>query len=94
MTDKQAFIQKVRSLGTISSVTGKVYCITSVSPSYITGIRLSTDKPFRITTDKLYAAFTDLSEKGLPITTSILKAYVDRTQSPSLAILNVLKSIE
>lgn len=94
MIDKHSFIQKVKSLGTISSVTGKEYCITSASSSYIIGIRLSNDKPFKISTDRLYAAFTDLSEKGLPITTTTLKAYVDRTQSPSLAILNALKSIE
>lgn len=88
--DKVAFIKFVAAQGTVFSVTGVEYRIISVDASLITGIRLSTKKPFEIRTESLYRAYRDFVSQKELLTTKALKPYVDRVQSPSLAILKVV----
>lgn len=88
--DKVAFINFVAALGTVFSETGIEYRIISVDDSLITGIRLSTGKSFKIRTESLYRAYKDFVSRKELLTTTALKPYVDRVQSPSLAILKVV----
>ncbi|MDE6795158.1 MAG: hypothetical protein K2J63_07610 [Muribaculaceae bacterium] len=86
--DKATFIERIKALNTIKSVNGIEYRIDDVDDKYIEGTRLSTGKSFKIPMNKLYQAYSDL--KDTVITTSTLKPYVDRVQSPSLAILKAI----
>lgn len=73
-----------------TSVTGIRYININSEGVNITGIRESTSNPFSINSLKLYQALCELDI----FTTSSLKPYVDRVQSPSLAILKELGVLE
>lgn len=88
--EKNEFISKIRNLGTVKSVTGIIYRIDSVNDKYIVGTRLSTHNEFKIETDGLYRAYCDISKEIIPMTTPALRDYINRTQSPALAIIKSL----
>ena len=85
---KEQFIDRVRALQSVKSVKGVTYSRLTVVGHICTGIRESTGQWFEISLDKLYAAYVDIDEKEL--NTSTLKKYVDRRQSPGLAILKAI----
>lgn len=89
--NKTQFINLVKELGSVESVSRVVYLIESVTNQYVIGLRTSTQKPFKIETDGLFAAYNDMINGKLPLTTTALKTYVNRTQSPALAILMALR---
>lgn len=80
----------VKSLDTVYSVRGKEYRILSVDGASIIGTRPAPAEPFEINTERLYEAYTNIVRNDLPLTTTTLKPYVDRRQSPALAILKTL----
>lgn len=77
------FTQAIKSISTAQSVTGIVYSKLSLNNNIITGFRESTMVSFNISLERLYEAYSNLSV----FNTKSLKPYVDRLQSPSLAIL-------
>ena len=89
--EKKEFISRITNLGEVESVTGVNYRIVSINDKYILGTRLSTLKEFKIETDKLYRAYCDISNGVIKMTTTALRAYVNRTQSPALAIIMTLR---
>ena len=89
--EKNDFISNIRTLGAAESVAGGVYRIDSVNERYVVGTRLSTLKEFKIETDGLYHAYCDISNGIIPMTTTALRNYVNRTQSPALAIIMSLR---
>lgn len=82
---KSDFIDLVKGMSSLTSVQGCVYSNIHVINDFIVGKRESTQNEFRINLDKLYEAYVCIEYSQL--NTSILKDYVDRVQSPSLAIL-------
>lgn len=91
--EKNVFISRIKKLGAVESVSGFVYRIDSINDRYIVGTRLSTLKEFKIETDGLYQAYCDISRGVTPMTTTALRAYVNRTQSPALAIIMSLRKL-
>ena len=85
--EKFDFISKIKELDTVESVSGIVYRIDAVNGKNIIGTRQSTLKEFKIDTDGLYRAYCDIVRGVIPMTTTALRNYVNRTQSPALAIL-------
>lgn len=83
-----AFIQAINQLHVVYSVQGVKYSGIFATRNEITGLRESTHKGFSIKSQSLYQAYQDLDISNL--TTAALKPYVDRVQSPSLAILKAL----
>ena len=91
--EKNEFISRIKKLGAVESVSGVVYRIDSANERYIVGTRLSTLKEFKIETDGLYKAYCDILRGTTPMTTTALRNYVNRTQSPALAIIMSLRKI-
>ncbi|MDE6556302.1 MAG: hypothetical protein K2K55_05000 [Duncaniella sp.] len=87
---REQFIAAIRQLDTVESVSGKIYRIDVITDRHVLGTRLSTLREFKIDTDGLYRAYRDISTGIIPMTTTALRDYVNRTQSPSLAILTHL----
>ena len=85
---KKDFIEKVKDLKKVVSVTGINYVNLSVAGSMCYGKRESTNNPFEVDLDKLYKAYSDCDVSEL--NTTKLKKYVDRVQSPALAILKAI----
>lgn len=77
------FCEAIKKITTATSVTGIVYSSIQVTADSVQGIRESTGAPFSIQLKKLYDAYRYVDV----FTTTALKPYVDRVQSPSLAIL-------
>lgn len=91
--EKSDFISNLKKLGAAESVSGVMYRIDSVNDKYIIGTRLSTLKEFNIETDGLYNAYDDIIAGKIPMTTTALRDYVNRTQSPALAIIKSLRKM-
>ena len=79
----EEFKQKIQGIKTVKSVRGVVYSQIKICGNEIIGKRESTKEEFCIDLQQLYLAYTNLEH----ITTTTLKEYVDRVQSPALAIL-------
>lgn len=80
---KDEFIKRLQLITSAKSVTGVKYDNIRIVGNICTGIRTSTQKPFEIYIDRLYEAYLKCSV----FTTTSIKPYVNRVQSPSLAIL-------
>ncbi len=89
--NRAEFIEKLKKLGGAESVSGIVYRIDAVNDQYVIGTRLSTLKPFKIETDGLFRAYQDALAGKIAMTTTALRPYVNRTQSPALAIIMSLR---
>jgi len=87
---KEEFIKAISKINSATSVTGMMYSNIRFENGMIIGMRESTLRPFTIKVDKLYNAYKDLKE----FTTLSLKPYVDRVQSPSLAILIAIGAVK
>lgn len=77
------FCSAIKSVSSAQSVKGINYINLTVENDIIDGVRESTNAPFSISLKRLYEAYCKVSV----FSTSSLKPYVDRVQSPSLAIL-------
>lgn len=77
------FSNAIRLISSAQSVTGINYINLAVEDGKIVGIRESTNAPFSISLNSLYQAYSEVKV----FTTGSIKPYVDRVQSPSLAIL-------
>ena len=91
--EKADFILNLKKLGGVESASGIYYRIDSVSDKYVIGTRLSTLKEFKIETDGLFWAYNDVLTGKIPMTTTALRSYVNRTQSPALAIIMSLRKL-
>lgn len=80
---KTEFIDAIAKINNAESITGVKYNNIDVVNGIICGIRESTDEPFSISVDALYNAYSELDV----FNTSALKPYVNRVQSPAMAIL-------
>ena len=80
---KDEFLKRLRCVHSATSVNGAKYVSIQTNGRVCTGIRESTGLYFTIDIDKLYSAYYELER----INTKTLKKYVNRVQSPSLAIL-------
>lgn len=80
---KDEFLKRLRCVHSATSVNGAKYVSIQTNGRICTGIRESTSLYFTIDVDKLYSAYYELER----INTKTLKKYVNRVQSPSLAIL-------
>lgn len=80
---KEEFLKRLQCVHSATSVNGTKYISIQTNGRICTGIRESTGKKFEIDVDRLYSAYFELKQ----INTITLKKYVDRVQSPSLAIL-------
>lgn len=87
---KEDFFKAISEINSAKSVTGIAYANIKYENEVISGIRESTSEPFSIIGDNLYKAYLDLNE----FTTTSLKPYVNRVQSPSLAILIAVGAIK
>ena len=83
------FVDSVCKINCATSITGIVYSNIQVINDKVVGIRESTNKPFGISLNNLYEAYCNVHI----FTTAELKPYVDRVQSPSLAILIAIKAV-
>jgi hypothetical protein len=90
MITQQEFIEKASQIHSYKSVSGVEYANVTVNGGKLTGTRQSTGKPFEISLSKLYLGYKTLTENGQKITTSALKPFVDRVQSPSLGLLDAM----
>lgn len=77
------FWNLLESTNEAESVRGEHYSDIQIMGEIITGFRDSTGEPFEINIGKLYKAYKELND----INTTTLKPYVNRVQSPALAIL-------
>lgn len=91
--ERSDFISNLKKLGEVESISGVMYRIDSVNDKYIIGTRQSTLKEFKIETDGLYNAYNDVIAGKIPMTTTALRGYVNRTQSPALAIIMSLRKM-
>lgn len=91
--ERSDFISNLKKLGEAESISGVMYRIDSVNDKYIIGTRLSTLKEFKIETYGLYNAYNDIIAGKIPMTTTALRDYVNRTQSPALAIIMSLRKM-
>lgn len=83
------FVDSIGKINCATSITGIVYSNIQIINDKVSGIRESTNKPFDISLKKLYDAYCNV----LVFTTAGLKPYVNRVQSPSLAILIAIKAV-
>lgn len=83
------FVDSIGRINCATSITGIVYSNIQVTNDKVVGIRESTNKPFSISLKGLYDAYCNVTV----FTTAELKPYVDRVQSPSLAILVAIKAV-
>jgi len=90
--EKHDFISNIKKLETVESVSGVVYRIHTVNDKYVIGTRLSTLNDFKIETDGLFRAYNDILAGKISMTTTALRDYVNRTQSPALAIIMSLRN--
>lgn len=81
--NKTEFIDAIKVIDKSVSVTGVQYINIELVNGIICGIRESTKEPFSISLDSLYQAFCEIDK----FTATALKPYVNRVQSPALAIL-------
>lgn len=87
--NKSEFTQRLSSIKTAISVTGKRYLSIHVLGDTLKFVRENKTKPESISVSELFELFT----KENLINTSIAKSYISgRAQSPAVAILNELKS--
>ncbi|SEM30526.1 hypothetical protein SAMN04488008_11452 [Maribacter orientalis] len=87
--NKNEFKQKLSSIKTAISVTGKRYRSIQIFGDSLEFVRENKTKSERISVTELYELFT----KENPINISIAKSYISgRVQSPAVAILKELKS--
>ena len=84
------FINAIKTIKVAESVSGIVYSNIHVTKDRIIGVRESTNAKFEIPLKNLYDAYCELTA----FNTSLLKPYVDRVQSPALAILLACNAIE
>lgn len=87
--NKTEFVSQINGLKQATSAHGVLYTDIKITGGTIYGIRQSTKKEFKTKLDKLYEAYIDIEPQHL--TTTALKPYVDRVQSPSLAILKAIE---
>lgn len=85
---KKDFIEKVKDLKKVVSVMEINYVNLAVAGNRCYGKRESTNESFDVDLDKLYEAYSDCDVSEL--NTEKLKKYVDRVQSPALAILKAI----
>ena len=90
--EKSNFISDLKKLREARSITGVIYRIDTVNDKYVIGTRLSTLNEFKIDIDGLYNAYKDVTAGKIPMTTTALRDYVNRTQSPALAIIMSLRN--
>ncbi len=83
------FVDSIGKINCATSITGIVYSNIQVIDDKVVGIRESKNKPFSISLNNLYEAYCNVTV----FTTTELKPYVDRVQSPSLAILIAIKAV-
>lgn len=86
---KDDFTKAIASINKAQSITGVVYTNIRCENNQITGVRESTQQLFAINLDNLYRAYRELGE----FTTAALKPYVNRVQSPSMAILIAIGAV-
>lgn len=86
---KTEFVDAITKINNAESVTGVKYNSIDVVNGIICGIRESTNEPFSINADALYNAYCELDI----FNTTALKPYVNRVQSPAMAILIASKLI-
>lgn len=91
--DKTQFLNIIKELGSVESVSGITYRIDGVNDSFVIGTRSTTQKEFKIEIDGLFRAYQDMKAGMIMATTTALKGYVNRTQSPALAILIALSKL-
>ena len=84
---KKEFVEKVRTLKQVVSVTGINYVDLSVTGNMCYGKRESTNNLFEVDLDKLYEAYSDCDVSEL--NTKKLKKYL-YPQSPALVILKAI----
>lgn len=84
------FFDSISKINCATSVTGKVYSNIQIDNDKVVGIREANNNRFSISLKKLYDAYCNV----LVFTTAELKPYVDRVQSPSLAILIAIKAVK
>ncbi len=77
------FFDKIKKIKVAKSVTGIEYKDIEVTNKSISGKRVSNGKLFVISTESLYQAFSELKN----FNTTALKPYVNKVQSPAMAIL-------
>lgn len=82
ISDKD-FRKKIETITSATSIKGAKYTDIRVDGYYCIGFRLSTGKAFKIDLRNLFQAYSELEL----VNTQTLKEYVDRVQSPALAIL-------
>lgn len=82
ISDKD-FRKKIQTITSATSIKGAKYIDIRVDGYYCIGFRLSTGKVFKIDLRNLFQAYSELEL----VNTQTLKEYVDRVQSPALAIL-------
>ena len=87
--NKDEFIKAIDNISVARSITGVIYTNIRCDNNHITGIRESTHQSFTINLDSLYKAYSELEE----FSTTALKPYVNRVQSPSLAILIAIGAV-
>lgn len=85
----EEFCDSIRNINLAESEKGIIYSSIQIIGDKVYGIRESTNVPFSISLPKLYFAYINVPR----INTSTLKPYVDRVQSPSLAILKACGAV-
>ncbi len=86
---KDEFTKAIANISIAKSITGVIYTNIRCENNHITGVRESTQQPFTINLDSLYKAYHELKE----FSTTALKPYVNRVQSPSMAILIAIGAV-
>lgn len=84
--DKEKFIERLREIKTVRSVTGKIYNSIEVLNNKVYFIRNNNIKSESFSLDELYDFYT--RENNNIINTAVAKKYITkRAQSPAVAIL-------
>lgn len=86
---KQEFVHALSKVTVATSLKGLEYTNITVFGNKIIGERKSTTQPFEISIDKLYDAYKELNV----FSTSSLQYFVNRVQSPAMAIMIASKII-
>ena len=84
------FVEAIKKINSATSITGIDYTDIQVVGDKVVGTRASTNNQFSISLKRLYEAYCNI----LVFTTADLKPYVNRVQSPSLAILRAINAIK
>ncbi len=79
----------IKRISAAKSITGINYVDIQVVGNIITGVRESTGETFRVSLKRLYDAYCEMELFSV----GLLKPYVDRVQSPSLAILIAIGAV-